>query len=374
MFPFPSPLLMGTSSAAPVIVDGTQGSTNAGILAAVHFTVSGTTVTIVGQKNVASVTRLAAAFYRITFTSGLANTNYGLFGGGRFADAANDAPLLVVPCRNSTSGRNTYSTAAVDVVITDAQGTGSDPALCGIGIFDPAAVGSDYLAACSVTISGTTPTVQRQTNVASAARQSTGVYRPTFTSALGDANYSIFGSTRYADFTNDASAFFGQNRNTAQTTAMTELSVGTLAQNTGTYQNFDPGRFSMLARNSDTSPRGTLAGARFTVANPNGAGPNTITLLKSWNIASITRTAQGLFRATFTNQLSDTDYAVMGSGKWASGGNSDTLLIGLNRNSSAGRNVHSTSAADLAALGWGTAATPFDPEVADIWFLKPWLM
>jgi hypothetical protein len=254
-------------------------------------------------------------------------------------------------------------------VVTDAQGVLFEPGQCGVVIFDPATVGSDYLAACSVTVSGTTPTVQRQTNVSSAPRQSTGVYRPTFTSALPSADYSIFGSTRYPDFTNDASALFGQNRNTAQTTALTELSVGKIAEAGALNQVFEPGRFAMVARNSDTSPRGTLAGARFSVSG------GVVSILKSWNVGSITRTAQGLYRVSFTTPLSDTDYIVMASGKWAaSAGNSDAPVAGMNHNNSSGNNVHSTSAVDIAFRAWGAGSPVFDPEVADIWVLKPWLM
>jgi hypothetical protein len=368
MFPFPSPLLMG--QAVPLIIDGTQGSANAGILAAVYFTVSGTTPTIVGQKNVASITRNGQGKYRITYTSALANNNYGFIAGAQWAAVAGDNNTpLVVPCRNSTSGFNTYSTTAVDIAVTDAIGQLFDPGLCGIIIFDPSAVGSDYLAACSVTVSGTTPTLQRQTNVSSAPRQATGVYRPTFTSALANANYSVFGSSRYADFTNDASAFFSQSRTTARATGSDDLNVGTIAQTGGTVGNFEPGRFSMLARNSDTSPRGTLAGAQFTVS----AG--VVTLVKSWNVASITRSATGLFRLNYANALSDTDYVVMASGKFATSGTTqDSPLIGMNRNSTGPLNLHSVNSVDLVCRSWGASGLPFDPELADVWVVKPWLM
>lgn len=356
-------------------IDGTQGSVNAGILAAVYFTVSGTTPTIVGQKNVASLVRNAAGKYRITFTSALANTNYGFIGGGRFIDAAGsgqNTPPLVVPTRNSTGGFNTYSTASVDISVTDPKGALADPGLLGVIIFDPSAVGSDYLAACSVTVSGTTPTLQLQTNVSSSPRQGTGVYRPTFSSALADADYSVFGGTRYADFAGDASAYFGQSRTTARATGSVDLNVGTLAAaGSGSVQNFDPGRFSMVARNSDVAPRGTVGAARFTV----NAGTTSCALVKSWNISSVTYIGVGLYRVSFTTPISNTEYVVMGSGKWpVAGAQNDSPVIGMNRASLGGNNTQTVNAVDIVCRSWGAADTPFDAESVDIWIVKPWLM
>jgi hypothetical protein len=81
MMPFVAPLMMASSDS---VKDGLQGSVNAGIVAAVMFTVSGGTPTIVGQKNVTSITRLGTGIYRVTFASALANANYGLIASGRF--------------------------------------------------------------------------------------------------------------------------------------------------------------------------------------------------------------------------------------------------------------------------------------------------
>lgn len=354
-------------------VDGTQGSTNAGILAAVYFTVSGTTPTIVGQKNVASITRNGTGNYRVTFTSSLANTNYGLIGGGRYADSGSDESVLVAPSRNSSGGINTYSTTTVDVICMTAAGTAADPIQCGVVIFDPASVGSDYLAACSVTVSGTTPTLQRQTNVSSVPRKATGVYEPTFTSAVGNSDYGAFGTSRYGDFTNEANPFFGRNRNSTsgfnqQTTGLIDLDVGTSANNGFSLANFDPVRFSMIIKNGDVAPRGTVAAARFTVSG------GVVTLGRQWNVASVTRQGAGLYRIAFTTPIIDTDYVVIGTGKWGDFSNDDTPLVGTNRNNSASRNVKSTSAVDIAVRAWGSGASTFDVDAADIWIVKPWLM
>lgn len=351
-------------------IDGTQGSANAGILAAVYATISGGVVTIVAQKNVASITRHAAGNYRVNYTSALADNNYGLMANGRFADSTADNPTLIQPNRNSTGGVNVFSTSGVDLQCTGAgSATPVEPAQFCCVVFDPDSVGSDYLAAASWTVSGTTVTMQQQTNVSGVSRQATGVYRATFNSALSDADYSEFGYSRYADFTNDSVPLFGQNRNTTgprdlHSTAALDLCVGRL--NTNTSGMFDTGRGAVLVRNSDVAPRGTLAAARFTVSG------GVCSLVKSWNVASVTYQTTGCYRLNFTTPLSDTDYAAICSGKWNGFTNDDTPIIGINRNSSASRNVKSTSAVDVVAVNY--ASSLFDPDVVNIWVLKPALM
>lgn len=364
-----NPYRFATSSAP---IDGTQGSTNAGILAAVYFTVSGGTVTIVGQKNVSSVTRRTDGKFQINFTSTLANANYGLLGAARFIDAITDSCAVVQPNRNSTSGWNTYSTSSVDILVSGVDSsTGFDPVSCAVVIFDPASVGSDYLAAASFTVSGTTPTLQLNSNVSSVPRQATGVYRGTFTSALGNSDYSLFGSTRYADFTSDASALFGHNREATgpldtHSTSAIDLSVGRLC-GAGAGSFFDPARVSFLIRNSDVAPRGTLASVRFSVSG------GVATIIRSWNVSSITYQTTGCYKINFTTALIDTDYAVFCSGKFADGTTNDAPGIGPNRkNDSPLRNTKSTTAVDIVSRGW--AGSNFDSDFIDVWILKPWLM
>lgn len=353
------------------VIDGTQGSVDSGIVAAVFFTVSGGVATIVGQKNVASITRHAAGHYRINFNSALSDGNYGVLAQGRFADSSTDTPVLVQPNRNSSSGRNLYSTSSVDLLcISSGAVSGVEVVSCCVVIFDPQSVSADYLAAASWTVSGTTPSLQRQKNMGSISRHSAGVYRVNFSSALADADYSEFGTTRYGDFTDDAIAVWGQNRNTGipsnlHSTASLDLCTGRLGWTT-TVSNFDTARGSVLISKSNVAPRGTLARARFSVSG------GVATLVSSWNVASVTYQATGCYRVNFTTPLIDADYGVICSGKFANFTDDNAPIIGPNRNSSASRNVYSANAVDIAARS--TNGGNFDPDFVNVWVLKPWLM
>jgi hypothetical protein len=359
-------MLLGQAAGSSTI-DGTLGSADAGIVAAVYFTVSGTTPTIVGQKNVASVTRQSQGVYRITFTSALANNNYGIMLAARGATTTDHFPILVQPNRDSTGGNNTYSTTTVDIVCqTPKAASQPDPALCGVVVFDPAAVSaSNYLAAASWTLSGTTLTMQRQTNVGSMSRLATGVYRTTFASALATSDYSEFAMSRYPDFTSVSSPIAGQNRNTTlpsnlHSTASLDLCTGRLNASSG---NFEAGRGSVLVGRSDVAPRGTIARARFSVSG------GVATLISSYNVSSITVGGTGLYRVNFTTPSSDSDYAVFASGKWGGSTDDDAPIIGADRFTG---NLYSTAGVDLSAYNWN--ASIFDPEIVNVWVLKPWLM
>lgn len=351
---------------------GSGSSPNPGILAAGMFSWNGATISTIGQKNIASVTRTAGGKFRVSFSSALSNSNYGLLATARRSASAADDTILIQPDRNTSGGGGQYSTTTLDLFCTNALGTAIDPELFAVVVFDPANVGSDYLAACCVTVSGTTPTVASQTNVASAPRQATGVYTPTFTAALAAADYSVFGTTRYPDFTGDASAFFGRNRNTTgpqnrQTTGLVDLSVGQIA-NTSSSVSYEPGRFSMLARNSDVAPAGTLAAARFSVSG------STCTLIKSHNVSSVTYQTTGCYRVNFASALADIDYMAFANGKWGDFTNTDAPLVGMNNNSFNSRNARTTNAVDLVVDNWGSGSGPFNAAIVDVWVVKPWLM
>lgn len=366
-------MLVNPFFVVPGVIDGTQGSTDAGILAAVYFTQSGGTVTVVGQKNVASVVRNATGEYRITFSSALANTNYGIILGGRFADSSSELVPLITPARNSTSGRNTYSTTTVDIFISLTNATaGVEPESVSAIIFDPSAVSSNYLAGATVTVSDTTPTLQLQKNVTSVARDRIGLYRATYTSTLGNSDYSVFGSSRYPDFTTDSSPFFGRNRNSsggfdAQTTSVIDTAVGRLNVTTA-GQVFDPGRYGFLLRNSDVAPRGTMAAVRFSVSG------GVCTIVRSWNVSSVTYQVAGCYRINFTTPLVDTDYGVVASGKWADTTVDDAPCIAMNRNTTNSRGNRTVNNVDIASFSWGAGTPVFDAEIVDVWVVKPWLM
>jgi hypothetical protein len=354
-------------------IDGTLGSTDAGIVAAAFFTVSGGTVTVVGQKNVASVTRLVTGVFRVTFNSALANNNYGVIASARAPSDTTDRPMMVQPNRDSAGGRNSYSTSAVDVAVQYLNAAGisttNDPVSCMVVVYDPQSVSSsNYGAAASWTLASTTLTLQRQLNVSSMSRHAVGVYRANFSSALPNADYAEFPTTRYPDFGAVANALAGQNRNTGipsnlHTTTALDLSTAQLNQNGGF---FEPARGSVLIGNSNVAPRGTIARARFSVSG------GVATLVESYNVASVTWQATGMFRLLFTLPCIDADYAVAGSAKLPNSTDDAVAMVGANCNSTASRDLYATSGVDVAAQNF--AATAVDPAFVNVWVLKPWLM
>lgn len=365
-------LRMGPGSSSPI--DGTSGSVDAGILAAVMFTVVGTTVSVVGQKNVSSVTRLALGVYRITFASALSNSNYGMMLSARRGDGSGDVPMLCAPNRDTTSGYNTYSTTTVDVVtqIPDGSNAATEANVVTAVVFDPSAVNSNYLAAASWTLSGTSITLQRQKNVASMTRYAVGVYRATFTSALADANYSEFGTSRYpTTAANIASPIWGNNRNTTiptnlHSTQYLDLSTGLFNSN-GTFKgNYEAGLGSVLISKSDVAPRGTIARARFSVSG------GVCTLIAAYNIASVTYQATGCYRLNFNRPCVDANYGLVASGQWGAFNSDDVPIIGLNCNSSSSRSKYATDGCDIAVKNYANVA--FDADYVNVWVLKPWLM
>lgn len=354
-------------------IDGTLGSVDSGILAAVLFSVSGGVPTIIGQKNVSGVSRLVQGVYRVTFNSALANTNYGLLASARRAAAGTHDVMLAQPSRDTTSSRNSYSTTQVDVA-TQLQGggtTGTDPILCMVIAYDPAGVSSsNYLAAASWTLSGTTVTLQRQTNVSGVARQAAGVYRASFSSALANADYDEHAMSRFTDFANMSLAISGQNRNTSgprnlHSTASLDICGGRYNASSGSGM-FDTARGSVLIGTPSVAPRGTLAKVRFSMSG------GVATIVSQYNVASITVHATGVYRVNFTTPLVDTDYGVLASGKWNNSTDDDTPVISTDNNTSSGHTIYSTTGVDIAAKGYGGSL--FDPDFVNVWVLKPALM
>lgn len=347
----------------------------AGILAACGFTVSGGVVTVEGQKNVASVSRVSIGIYRVTFNSTLPTANYGFLGSARLTDRSIDGSIFAVPCNDV--GASNYSTTIVDMLICDYTGARVDPQRAGLIIFDPQDVGSDYLAAAFVTVSGTTPTIQRHTNVSSVPRQGTVVYRPTFGSALPNSDYSVFGSSRTPTGDGYGPTFYGINRNTTgsinqQTTGLIDMTMGQSSRFGGptAYTQMEPGRFSFLARNADVAPPGTLASARITVSG------TTPTVVRQTNVSGVSRLATGVYRITFATALADTDYHVFCTGRWPNFTSNDCPLVSLNANNGSSRGSRSTTQIDVCCQNFGNGSTleVYDPAVIDIWVVKPALM
>lgn len=353
------------------VVDGLQGSPDAGILAAVYWTVSGTTVTVVGQKNVASVVRNATGRYRVTFTSALADTNYGLIVNGRRISNTSNTVSRPGPSRNSTSGWNTYATTTLDIDVSTQGGSGAEDAPeIGLIVFDPSAVdSSQYLAAACWRLSGSTLTLQKQMNVASMSRLSIGVYSANFNTALPDADYSMFGSSRAQDFTNLTNFLFGGGRHSGTPSnvySTTQLDMST-GLNGGSLTSFEASRGSLLVKDGAAAPRGTVGSVRFTVSG------GVVTLIDQWNVASVSRVSAGLFTVNFSEPIIDTNYICFGTGKFADFTNDGVPCVSLSNGTVTPHNTKTTTEADIS-VGSPSSSTMNDPLACNLWFVKPWLM
>jgi hypothetical protein len=123
--------------------------------AAGYITVDQSTfaTTVVKGSNIASVTRTATGRYKVTFTTPLSNTNYGVNASGRFADANDSWECVVAIDRHTGFG---FTTTAIDfectTTATGSGGTLFDPLYFSFEIYDP-----------SVVVSGGTSTVTQAT-------------------------------------------------------------------------------------------------------------------------------------------------------------------------------------------------------------------
>lgn len=331
------------------------------VLAAVYFTLSGTTVTVQKQQNVTSVVRNSTGQFTITFTSTLSTGNYGALVCARRADGASSQGTASGPSRNSST-HNAYSTAALDIIVQGSAGGNVDPDKVAVIIFDPTVANADILAADYFTVSGTTATLVANTGVTSVTRKVAGVYEHDFSPSLSTAFYSAFGGARYGDFTNDDFPINGQNRNSTSgnnlhTTA--KFSHATPDLNNAGF--FDIAKGCLLVMDPSKTAPGVLARARVSVSG--GACSIVNSGAAAVNVSSVTYESTGWYRVNFSSALANANYGVIVQGKWADTSNDDTPTMAPGVGSSSGSNVYSTSAVDVLARSAGTA---FDIDTFDI--------
>jgi hypothetical protein len=344
------------------------GSTSTGpfVLAAVFFTLSGTTITVRKQINVSSVVRNAVGQYTINFTTPLPDSNYGVVAGGRLPDnGGSDYPITT--CTNNDSnggGHNAYSTTALDVATYQTVSGPSEAGNVCVICFNPAAASSDVVATAFATLSGGVPSMQKSTNL-SLAKNTTGVYRASFASALSNANYSLFGSAKLATAAAATGAFTGTDNSTLynlHTTTNCDQSITNIGSGST-----DPVNIGLLARDPLTSSPGTLAAVRFSVA----AG--VVTVISQNNVASVVRTSAGRFTVSFTSALADAYYGVISAAVNGTAGQNDQAPYIGPCGYTDGHSAYSTTAVDVVchkANGGG----PLDPSIVDLWIVDPSLL
>lgn len=333
-----------------------------GILAAGFVTYSGSTPTLQSSKNVSSVSALATGILRVTFASTLPHATYGVALSARHTSTTNDLVMLAVPNRNTTGGNNQYSATQLDIALAINNSLG-DPANVSFVVYDPSALGSKYLAAVMLSVSGTTPTVQKQKNMASAARLDAGIHRLVFTSSLADADYSMIPGARYPDVANDAWPVVGNNSNTAWSNrhATTEA-VATFGQYHGGAFNFDILYASALFIRADDPPPGVLAAAGITMSGTSIASSRLTN-------CTIARQATGIYRLSFSPNLASANYGVMVSAKAVDAASEVDLAAFPSRNTSS-YGAYSTTELDIA-VSIPTSYSAVDPERLEVFVFDP---
>jgi len=86
-------------------------------------------------------------------------------------------------------------------------------------------------------------------------------------------------------------------------------------------------------------------------------GVTTVTVKSSYNISSVTRSGAGFYVVNFTNNLSDANYAVIGTGEWTNGVTSITVITGKN----------STNTVSSAAVqSTNLSSSPIDSPIVSV--------
>ena len=146
------------------------------VLAAFYATLSGTTVTVQKQTNIASVVRWGVGQFTVTFATPMANTNYGVAADCRMPNNTGfDGPATCGPDRNTTGGHGAYSTTAVDIYCQSNSGA-TDPVGISFVAYDPASGLGGILAAASWTIATSTATVLASQGVGGVVWKAAGLY------------------------------------------------------------------------------------------------------------------------------------------------------------------------------------------------------
>ncbi len=340
------------------------------VLAAVYFTLSGTTVTVVKSQNVSSVVRNSTGQYTINFSSALADANYMALMTCRGAGSYTDA-LECAASRNTTSGKNTYSTSSIDVVCF---GPKNSPAVAEaervcVLILDAATADADV--AAMWTVAGAAVTVQHQTNVSSITRNLAGVFTLNFNSALADANYSMFCGSRVADGAGELSFISNGDRNPTgslnlhTSSAFTNLAGLDNNGDAGTVS--DPVKASAMARKASRTGTGILAAVRFSISG------TTCTVVDQQNVASVTYISTGVYKVNFTSNLADTNWVPICAGKWGDvAGSNNAPWVGV---PGVGGTDHTlTTSAVTVATRFFQNSGPFDASTIDVWIVDASLL
>jgi hypothetical protein len=104
---------------------------------------------------------------------------------------------------------------------------------------------------------------------------------------------------------------------------------------------------------------GIVAAAVITLS---GTTPS---VARGYNVASVTRTAAGRYRLTFTNAIGHTSYGIEGSGRWADAASAETPVVGVDRNTGYGKASGYVDVQIMVSDGTGADPSTFSVTVVD---------
>jgi hypothetical protein len=201
------------------------------------------------------------------------------------------------------------------------------------------------LAAGFVTMSGTTPTLNRQKNVSSSiTRNSAGDYTVSFSSALAHANYFVLGFARAVDGASDGFMVVTAKAGGAYSTASVQIAVEA-APATLT----DPLYWGFLIVDAALlADADYLAAAMWTISG------GVVTLEKQLNMASVARAAAGRYTANYASALADANYSSFRAARFAAT-NLGNPRLSTDRSIGGGDNSYTSALQDFRA--WTSSAT-----------------
>jgi len=267
----------------------------------------GSTGNLLQGHNVSSV-REKQGEYTITFETPMPANNYavvtglrnGKTGSGtiRYSNqTVNDFSVYTVNASNNLADR-TFSFAVIALNATPPRG--------GTGTDAWANVDVDGIAIDA------TGTLNASFNIASCTKTATGIYEFEFINPMPTANYSVQvngnASMGQVMAGQTADGFRVRTRtNSGSVTNAEPVNVVVNASNAVLPATITEDQIAALIQNPTAAAVAQVQGDGVTANGPVPFGP------RSFNIDSVTRTAEGTYTVTFVNDLDNDDYTVVGS-------------------------------------------------------------
>lgn len=201
------------------------------------------------------------------------------------------------------------------------------------------------LAAGFVTMSGSTPTINKHKNISGTpTRNGAGDFTVDFASALPHANYFVLAFARAVDGASDGFMVATAKAGGTYSTSSVQITIET-ANATRT----DPLYWGFLIVDADL-----LADTDYSTAAMWTISGGVVTLEKQRNMASIGRTAAGRYTANYTSALADANYSAFRAARFVAT-NAGNPRLATDRSIGGGDNSYTSALQDFRA--WTSSAT-----------------